>query len=112
MRRNKYNARKTPCNFGHTHDSAREAKRCNDLHILERAGEITHLETQKAFKFSIDGRAVKLKNGHHAGIKIDFLYRENGQAIAEDSKGFVVRDWPLRRAIFCALYPHIELREV
>lgn len=110
--RNKYNARKTPCAQGHTHDSGREAKRCNDLHMLQRAGEISDLKIQQQFRFSIDGRAVKLKNGHHAGIKIDFLYRENGQAIAEDSKGFVVRDWPLRRAIFCALYPHIELREV
>lgn len=112
MRRSKYNARKTPCRYGHTHDSAREAARCADLHMLECAGEISHLETQVAFKFSVDGRAVKLKNGHHAGIKVDFVYREGDRTIAEDSKGYVVRDWPLRRAIFTALYPHIELREV
>lgn len=112
MRRNKYGARKTPCQQGHVHDSKGEASRCNDLHMLERAGHISHLEMQRKFNFSIDGRAVKLKNGHHAGIKIDFLYRENGQQIAEDFKGFVVRDWPLRRAIFCALHPDIELREV
>lgn len=109
---NKYNARKTPCAQGHTHDSGREAKRCNDLHMLQRAGEISDLKIQQQFRFSIDGRAVKLKNGHHAGIKVDFVYRENGQDIAEDSKGYVVRDWPLRRAIFCALHPDIELREV
>lgn len=110
--RNKYNARKTPCAQGHTHDSGREAKRCNDLHMLQRAGKISDLKIQQQFRFSIDGRAVKLKNGHHAGIKVDFVYRENGQDIAEDSKGYVVRDWPLRRAIFCALHPDIELREV
>ena len=110
--RNKYNARKTPCAQGHTHDSGREAKRCNDLHMLQHAGEISDLKIQQQFRFSIDGRAVKLKNGHHAGIKVDFVYRENGQDIAEDSKGYVVRDWPLRRAIFCALHPDIELREV
>lgn len=112
MKRNKFGAKKTGCAFGHVHDSRGEARHCEVLHARQKDGEITHLELQRKFRFSIDGRPVKLKNGHHAGINIDFIYRENGQQIAEDFKGFVVRDWPLRRAIFCALYPHIIFREV
>jgi len=108
----KYNAKKANCSHGHTHDSKREADRCDYLHIRQAAGEISRLETQVQFRFAIDGRAVKLKNGHQAGVKIDFQYLEGNRTIAEDSKGFVVRDWPLRRAIFCALHPEIELREV
>lgn len=111
-RRHKYNAKKTACAHGHTHDSRKEAIRCEELHTLQRAGVIADLALQQQYRFSIDGRAVKLKNGHHAGIKIDFTYREGNRTIAEDAKGFVVRDWPLRRAIFCALHPDIELREV
>lgn len=109
----KYGAKKTPCQSGHVHDSRREASRCNDLHRLLRAGEITHLELQQQFWFTINGVTLKHKNGHRVGVNIDFTYREkDGRAIAEDSKGFVVRDWPLRRAVFCALFPQFELREV
>lgn len=108
----KYGAKKSHCSHGHTHDSKREAERCDYLHVRQTAGEISRLETQVQFRFAIDGRPVKLKNGHVAGVKVDFQYQEGNRTIVEDSKGFVVRDWPLRRAIFCALHPDIELREV
>jgi len=113
MRRNKYGAKKTACGFGHTHDSGAEAKRCNDLHLLERAGEITHLEVQPQYWFAIDGRQIKHDNGRRVGLKADWRYREpSGQLVVEDKKGFAARDWPLRKAIFRALYPDTELREV
>lgn len=111
---NKYGAKKTPCSHGHTHDSKREAKRCDDLHILERAGEIMHLQTQPRFEFVIAGKPLKMRNGHTARFTPDFAYVEvkSQKQIAEDSKGFVVRDYPLRAALFRALFPMIELREV
>jgi hypothetical protein len=115
MRRgNKYGARKTPCSYGHTHDSGREAKRCNELKLLERAGEIEDLKHQVQFWFAINGTPLKHDNGHRVGVKIDFTYvdRQTAMKVAEDSKGFVVRDWPLRKAIFRALHPDILLREV
>jgi hypothetical protein len=113
-RGNKYGARKTLCREGHVHDSAREARRCNDLTLLERAGEIMHLRQQPRFDFNIGGQPVKMKNGHTAHLTADFAYVEvkSGKDIVEDSKGFVVRDYPLRAAIFRALFPMIELREV
>jgi len=109
----KYGAKKTPCRHGHTHASGREAKRCNELHLLLHAGEITHLETQVQYWFHIDGRPLVHLNGRRVGYKPDFRYRErNGKLIVEDSKGFAARDWPLRSAMFRALYPDTELREV
>lgn len=116
-RPNKYGARKTPCHYGHTHDSAREAKRCNELHLLERAGHIAGLGIQRQFWFEIGDRPLKYPNGRRAGFKVDFYYQEisRGEAarwIAEDAKGFTVRDYPLRAALFRALNPQIELREV
>jgi hypothetical protein len=110
----KYGARKTPCNQGHTHDSKREAKRCDELHLLQRAGEIFNLRTQHQFYFVISGEPVKHPNGRRAGFKVDFFYTVTNTLadIAEDSKGFTVRDYPLRAAIFRALFPQIELREV
>lgn len=115
--RNKYNARKTPCAQGHTHDSGSEAKRCNDLHVLQRAGKISDLKIQQQFRFSIDGRAVKHDNGRSVGVKLDFTYTDsNGDLVAEDSKPKDYRargrDWPIRKAIFKSLFPEIRLLEV
>lgn len=112
MRRfGKYSAVKSQCNAGHTHDSKREAIRCNELHALEAAGEISDLMIHPQYWFVINGRQLKHSNGRRVGYKSDFEYVENGMLVTEDVKGVVVRDWPLRRAVFKALYPHHYLRE-
>jgi hypothetical protein len=112
MRRfGKYRAVKAQCNAGHTHDSKREAIRCNELHALEAAGEISDLMIHPQYWFVINGKQLKHGNGRRVGYKSDFEYVENGMLVTEDVKGVVVRDWPLRRAVFKALYPHHYLRE-
>jgi hypothetical protein len=108
----KYNARKTPCQHGHEHASKREAKRCNELHLLQRAGAISDLEYEPVFRFIINGKPVKMGNGQIARYTPDFIYVENGQEICEDVKGFTVRDFPLRAALFRCLFPTIELRVI
>jgi hypothetical protein len=107
----KYRAVKSQCSAGHTHDSKREAIRCNELHALEAAGEITDLTIHPQYWFVINGRQLKHPNGRRVGYKSDFEYLENGYWVTEDVKGVVVRDWPLRRAVFMALFPNHLLRE-
>jgi hypothetical protein len=107
----KYRAVKAQCNSGHTHDSKREAIRCNELHALEAAGEISDLMIHPQYWFVINGRQLKHPNGRRVGYKSDFEYVENGMLVTEDVKGVVVRDWPLRRAVFKALFPNHHLRE-
>ena len=107
----KYRAVKAQCNAGHTHDSKREAVRCNELHMLEAAGEISDLTIHPQYWFVINGRQLKHSNGRRVGYKSDFEYIENGMLVTEDVKGIVVRDWPLRRAVFIALFPYHQLRE-
>jgi hypothetical protein len=112
---NKFFARKTPCRQGHTHASSREAKRCNELHLLLRAGDIEDLELQPQFWFQIDGKQLKHDNGRRVGYKADFRYvdRQTAARVVEDSKGpFRDNAWTLRKAIFKALYPDLLLREV
>ena len=108
----KYFARKTVCQHGHTHASKREAARCGELHLLLRAGAIDGLVVEPTFELSIGGKHVKMGNGHTAKYRPNFTYLEGGKVIAEDVKGFIVRDFPLRAAIFRHCYPHIELRVV
>ncbi len=110
----KYGARKTTCRAGHAHASKRESTRCDELHLLLRAGDIENLVQQPQFYFKIGGEILKLDNGRRAGVKLDFAYtdRHSGALVCEDSKGYTVRDWPLRKALFKALFPDIVLREV
>jgi len=107
----KYRAVKSQCRTGHTHDSKREAIRCNELHDLQAAGAISDLIIHPQYWFVINGRQLKHGNGRRVGYKSDFQYVENGINVTEDVKGVVVRDWPLRRAIFIALFPGHQLRE-
>jgi len=106
----KYFAKKTPCQHGHVHASAREAKRCGELHLLLRAGEIEGLTVEPSYDLHSNGEPIKMGNGHIARYRPDFTYLERGKVIAEDVKGYVVRDFPLRAALFRACYPEIELR--
>jgi len=108
----KYGAKKSNCLHGHEHASRREAKRCNELHLLQRAGKIERLEQQPVFRFEVAGQPVMLENGQQARLTADFTYVENGRQVVEDSKGFVVRDFPLRWALARALWPEIDWRVV
>lgn len=114
MKRHKYNARKTECAHGHNHDSAREARRCNQLHLLQRGGEISHLKVEPQFWFTIAGEQVKHGNGRRVGYKPDFQYFEGNKNVVEDVKSTATKTeaYALRKAIFLALFPFIELREV
>lgn len=111
-RQHKYRAKRTVCQHGHSHPSKREAKRCAELHLLFQAGEIDALVVEPSFDLTLDGKPIKMGNGHTARYRPDFTYIEKGKVIAEDVKGFTVRDFPLRAAIFRHCYPEIELRVV
>lgn len=108
----KYSAKAAECGFGHTHPSRKEARRCADLHLLQRAGEISELEREPRYYFEVNGKTLTHDRGRRAVYTPDFRYRRrDGSLVVEDSKGVSVRDWPLRKALFRACYPDIELVE-
>ncbi len=115
FRRNKYGAKKTHCSHGHKHDSKKEAARCEELHDLWAAGQISNLVNQPQFWFCINGQQVKHENGRRVGYRPDFSYSQDGAEVVEDvkptSKFAMSKDYPLRKAIFKALYPSITFRE-
>lgn len=112
----KWKAKKAYCVNGHKHDSMSEAKRCDELHSLLAAGYIEDLLVFPQFWFVINGRQVKHDNGRRVGYKADFEYTDNGRQIVEDvkpgNKAADSRDWPIRKALFKALFPHHDLREI
>ena len=122
--RNKYQAIKT-CVKGIEFDSRKEARRYQELLLLQRAGVIQNLQMQERFllipsQFETYERYGKkgqrLKDGQRLLEKecvyiADFTYVENGEKIVEDTKGFKTKDYIIKRKLM--LYTHgIRIREV
>lgn len=111
----KWKAKKAYCKEGHKHDSISESRRCDELHLMLAAGQIEDLIVWPQFWFVINGRQVKHDNGRRLGYLADFGYTQNGKEIVEDVKGSKAvdsRDWPIRKALFKALFTTYELREI
>lgn len=110
-----YFARKTPCQHGHTHASAKEAERCNALHLLQRAGKISGLQVEPVVTFPINGKPVKMGNGQDMKFTPDFTYIEAGRKVYEDVKAanaHMCRDVPVKLALARHLYPDCDWRLV
>jgi hypothetical protein len=113
-RPNKYGAQTAQCRANHRHASRKEARRCDELHLLLRAGDIEDLEQQPRFYFVINGQQVKHGNGRRLVFTPDFKFidRHSGKTIVEDAKGMRTEAYVLRATLFRALFPDLVFREV
>lgn len=109
----KYHAKKTTVD-GIIFDSKAEARRYSELKLLERAGEISHLELQPRFIL----QEAFTKNGvRHRAItySADFRYCDtlNGsQVVVEDVKGMRTQMYLLKKKLFECKYPGLTLKEI
>ena len=104
-RKSKYGNRKTPCGAGHMHDSKKEALRCNELRLLERAGQIQRLEQQPEFPIEINGKRVCV-------YRADFAYFANNARVVEDVKGHRTEVYRLKKKLVEAAHPGVKIMEV
>jgi hypothetical protein len=97
FRSNKYSARRTWSELcGRFFDSKAEAKRGEELVLLEKAGKIKGLEYQQSFELC---RKPKIS------IKIDFAYEQDGKMVYEDVKGYrETREFRVKRAWLAEKY--------
>lgn len=116
MKKHKYGAKGKICRQGHKHPSTKESGFCDAYHIDQSEGKLRDLEREIFFPFVIAGIPLKHPNGRRVGYTADFQFIEekNGftKKVVVEVKGMKVRDWPLRKAVFEACYPDIELRVV
>jgi hypothetical protein len=122
--RNKYKAIKCTVN-GIEFDSRKEARRFQELSLLERAGEILNLRRQVKYilipaqyetyeRYGKKGQ--RLKDGKRLLEKecsyiADFVYEEGGKLVVEDTKGVKTKDYIIKRKLM--LYIHgIRVKEV
>ena len=106
----KYNSRVVNRD-GMTFDSVKEYRRFCELSLLERAGQITNLQRQVKFELipsqKIDGKVVERACSYIA----DFVYTENGKTVVEDTKGFLTKEYIIKRKLM--LHVHgIKIQEI
>lgn len=127
MRKSKYSNIKARTSDGLVHDSRKEARRWNELCLLERAGEIQDLKRQVKYVLipkqvetyeRISPRTGKyLKNGirtleQECSYIADFVYIDSktGETIVEDSKGLRTKEYRIKRKLM--LWVHgIQIKE-
>lgn len=104
-RKLKHGNKFTVCGSGHNHRSKAEAKRCDQLALLEKAALISNVEQQPRFPCSVNG--VKL-----CTYVADFAYHENGKLVIEDVKGFPTAIYKLKKKIMAACHPTVTIVEI
>lgn len=118
---NKYRNKKVVVD-GIVFDSKKEAKRYQELLLLEKAGAIKNLERQVKYVLIPTQRepdTIGARGGIHKGKVIeqecayiaDFIYWEEGKQIVEDTKGMRTKDYIIKRKLM--LYVHgIRIKEI
>lgn len=114
---NKYHAIKTGKSA-----SRKEARRKQELELMQRAGLITGLRFQVPFRLIPTQREPDIigpRGGRKLGKVIehgvvyvaDFVYFRNGEQVVEDAKGFRTKDYIIKRKLM--LWVHgIKIKEV
>lgn len=124
--KNKYHSKKIEVG-GIVFDSKKEAKRYSELLLLEKAGAITELQRQVKYvlipaqrEFSNEIYTKGKNKGCFKPGKLlekecayiaDFVYKEDGKIVVEDTKGFRTKDYIIKRKLM--LHKHgIRIKEV
>lgn len=99
---NKYNAQRVTID-GVTYDSQAEARRGQELAMLEKSGAISALRVHPRYliidRFVHSGHVVR-----PSFYEADFEYREGGRLIVEDVKGVVTEVFSLKKKLFLLRY--------
>ena len=99
-KRSKYFSRVATCYQGHKHDSIKEARRCDELNLIEKAGDIKWLKQQPVFtlqtKFKYRGKTIRAIT-----YRADFSYfdPESKKFTVEDVKGVRTELYKVKRKI-------------
>lgn len=105
MKGRKFGNRKTELD-GQVFDSRKEARRFAELSLMERAGEISGLQTQVPFVLipaqrDERGRVIERAVSYVA----DFVYNDkNGKLVVEDAKGYRTDVYRLKRKMMLKVH--------
>ena len=118
----KYGAKKVTID-GQTFDSKKEARRFQELKMLEKAGEISELRTQVKFLLIPAQREpdiIGARGGRKPGKLLerecaylaDFVYKDiEGNTVVEDTKGMRTEAYIIKRKLLLQRYG-IRIKEI
>lgn len=110
----KYHAKKVDLD-GMRFDSAKEARRYQELKLMARAGAISDLEMQVSFELIPAQRCPETGRVIERAVtyKADFVYAENGHRVVEDVKSPATktREYIIKRKLMLQKYG-IRIKEV
>lgn len=125
--KSKYYNIKTKTSDGLVFDSLKEARRWEQLLLLQKAGKIVELRRQVAYELipaqyqtyeRYSKKGDRLKDGQRllerkVDYVADFVYTdaETGETIVEDAKGIRTKDYILKRKLMLAVHS-IRIKEV
>lgn len=103
-RQNKFRAKPTLVD-GIRFDSRKEARRYQELRLLERAGEIKDLKLQEAIFLQGQKGPLLTRTGRKMRLTVDFFYTcaATGDPVYEDTKGVRTKDYEVRKAVVEAM---------
>lgn len=121
----KYHNFKTRVSNGQIADSRKEARRYEELLLLQRVGKISNLRSQVPYElipaqYETYERYGKNGNRLKDGIKLveravtyvaDFVYVEDGKTVVEDTKGVRTADYIIKRKLMLHIHG-IKVREI
>jgi len=93
-------------------DSLKEAKRYDELYLLLKQKKITELRLQPSFKLQESFKDLNGKTHRSITYVSDFQYRQDGQVIVEDVKGFLTDIYRLKKKLFLFKYRTVDFREL
>ena len=121
----KYRNLKTRVSNGKMADSRKEARRYEELLLLQRVGKISDLCTQVPYELipaqyetyeRYGKKGQRLKDGARLVERActyvaDFVYTENGKTIVEDTKGVRTPDYIIKRKLMLHIHG-IKIHEI
>jgi hypothetical protein len=109
---NKYNAQKQELD-GYTFDSRAEARRYQELRVLEQAGEIYGLDVHPSY-LVMEGFYYRGERVRAITYVADFSYteRETGRRVVEDVKGVRTQVYRIKVKLLKSRCPDLWFREV
>lgn len=121
---NKYGSKKIEID-GIVFDSKKEAKRYQELSLLEKAGAIQDLQRQVKYvlipaqyetieRYSKTGKRLKDSKKcieRECAYYADFVYQQNGKTVVEDTKGMRTTEYIIKRKLMMHVHG-IKIAEI
>jgi len=109
--KNKYGNKKVIVD-GHTFDSIAEARRYEQLSLMQKAGAISDLRLQPRYELQKAFKDFEGKMQRAIVYVADFAYAEGGLRVVEDVKGSITKEYAIKKKLFLYRYFDLTFREI